>query len=739
MYEASDLSLINEIDNESKRIKSMEQTIGKGLYMPNNCNNSGPRKIMASIELEQSIGLLHPEVPLLGTGYEPQFGMNSSSFVQADGNYLVLAKIEKFSFAKNHIYYLLVQNQNTFEYDIFERKPYEYVTESYGYLYNNDKIDSFRPGNLIKDGDTIRKTNSFDKFNNRMDGKNIYSLYVSNEYTKEDAFECSEAMKEKMAAPLINKVSRIINDNDIPLNMYGNDTLYKPFPNINEKVLNGLLLELRRENNDEALFAQSKDRLQQIMISDEACSVKGIVVDIDVYCNNPELLDTNEYFKQIKFYNDEKIRFNSEIVNAISPIIKDKNNKCSYKLQKIYSQARDVLNGKEYLKTKPFSNILIEFTILDKNELNITDKLANRDGGKGVVSKFVPVDQMPKVKIGDKIVTVDLIFNTSTCINRENPGQLFGMSVNYIADNIIRFISMNVLEVDEALKIIYKFYNIVSPLQGKALKQFFDSVDDIELKKAYIDDIIESDSLNISEKPITEAMSIDKLAELYDEFPWIKQAKMMVPQKNSNGEIYYIESRRRVICARQYIYRLKQYGEEKFSAVSLPTTNIRNENSRSNSKKNHNTLHSKTPVKFLGEMESNDAIHLGIENTIIALMLHAASPHATELYEELLIGDPYNIDIKLDDKAKNRSVEILNAYLTTMGVELVFEKIPKQLQTVFLREAIRKIDIPKLETVIHKVNPKEKMPEKHFKRLLDDYKEYGFLKEAIVKLPIYKK
>ena len=88
-------------------------------------------------------------------------------------------------------------------------------------------------------------------------------------------------------------------------------------------------------------------------------------------------------------------------------------------------------------------------------------------------------------------------------------------------------------------------------------------------------------------------------------------------------------------------------------------------------------------------METGDMTHLGAENVIINLMIHSASPHARRLTEQMLTGDPFNIDIKLDADSKNRNVEILNAYFKTMGLRLVFEKVYKHKRRPITYEVIR--------------------------------------------------
>lgn len=73
-----------------------------------------------------------------------------------------------------------------------------------------------------------------------------------------------------------------------------------------------------------------------------------------------------------------------------------------------------------------------------------------------------------------------------------------------------------------------------------------------------------------------------------------------------------------------------------------------------------------------------DLGHLGFENVITLLMIHSVSPHARRLVEKMFVDDPYLVDIKLDEDSSNRSAEILNTYLKSIGYKLVFEKTPKK-------------------------------------------------------------
>lgn len=65
-------------------------------------------------------------------------------------------------------------------------------------------------------------------------------------------------------------------------------------------------------------------------------------------------------------------------------------------------------------------------------------------------------------------------------------------------------------------------------------------------------------------------------------------------------------------------------------------------------------------------------------------MLYATSPLARQLYEQLMTGDPFNIDIRLDDTSANRNAEIAATYLKAIGRRIVFIKRPKEKKTPVL-------------------------------------------------------
>lgn len=675
------LDFSDKIAEASKNITSPEQVLGKGLIMPFNGANAGARKIMYSTHRDHVFPLLFGEKAIIETGYEIRFGDYSSSITRADANYQVIGKVSKFSTNPHHHYWLILKDLNSNRLDVVERISYHHITEAYGYLYNNEYMDSLSIGDIIPDNTIVQKSLAFDEYNNRKDGVNFNVAYMALDDNMEDSIIFSDVAASKLTSPLIKPVQIMINDNDIPLNIYGDDKTYKVIPDIGEEIVDANLIALRKEKKEEAYYTQSVDRLRKIIMSDNIKQVHGRVIDIDIYCNNPEILD-NHYYAQLKWYYNELQRYSAEIVKIVLPYASE-NYELSYELQKLFANAKRVCNHDLYIDKRPFSNIILNVTVLEEKRMEAGDKASNRYGGKGVISDIWAQKFMPRFKgTNGEYEYVDIIFNSSTMINRENVGQSFELSLTHIGNEILYRIANEKVSLEEAYSMIHKYISLCSPEQAMYLEETKNMMSREELM-FFIESILESGSIHLSMKPISDAMTIDRLAEIYAQFPWVKQNQIEVALVGSNGQIRYIPARRPIVIGKQYIFRLKQFAEEKFSATSLSATNIRNENTKSRSKKDFRELHPNTPIRF-GNMETNNMGHAGPDIVITNMMIHSISPQGRRLVEQMYTGDPFNIDIKLDSDSKNRSAEIANTYLKAIGRKILFIKRRKLREKIVL-------------------------------------------------------
>lgn len=671
-------NFMEDLEENIERIDHKEEILGKGLCQPFVDCNSGSRKLMFSIHIEQSLPLINPEVPFVMTGYEQGFSDRSSSIIKADADYEVVGKISKFKDNPQHHYYLILRNMTNNRLNVIERKEYTYSTETYGYAYDTTVLDNLDISYEVPKGEMLRRSTAYDQAMNPANVVNLLSTYVATDVTMEDSMWISESAQKKLSSRLYKRITVNINDNDILLNLMGDPDHYKSFPMIGEEIKGGILCAVRRENGPESLFTQQVEMLRTILMSDDKYTPgDGTVIDLDIHCNNPEMLKQKYSNSQVLYCYNDHIRFITEFVETVDKLMgqyslteKD----LEFELGKMYYNFKEELNGAQFRSQKVYNGTILEFIVKEVNVPSIGDKLANRYGGKGVIAKILPDDQMPYLALTNE--HVEVLINSSTCVNRENIGQFHELSLTHVGKCITDLIKLGYFDTDEAFHEIIKFLSFCSPKEAKELAESL-NVLTAEDKDVFLQSILDSGNIIMSIEPMTESMSIDMLSELYDAFPYVTQRSMMSPIEGSDGKIRFVQARRPGVIGHLAMYRLQQYAQEKHSVTSLSSTNLRNENSRNKANKYYKATHQATPINF-GDMEMGDLGHLGFENVITLLMIHSVSPHARRLVEKMFVDDPYLVDIKLDEDSSNRSAEILNTYLKAIGYKLVFEKTPKK-------------------------------------------------------------
>lgn len=671
-------NFMEDLEENIERIDHKEEILGKGLCQPFVDCNSGSRKLMFSIHIEQSLPLINPEVPFVMTGYEQGFSDRSSSIIKADADYEVVGKISKFKDNPQHHYYLILRNMTNNRLNVIERKEYTYSTETYGYAYETTVLDNLDISYEVPKGEMLRRSTAYDQAMNPANVVNLLSTYVATDVTMEDSMWISESAQKKLSSRLYKRITVNINDNDILLNLMGDPDHYKSFPMIGEEIKGGILCAVRRENGPESLFTQQVEMLRTILMSDDKYTPgDGTVIDLDIHCNNPEMLKQKYSNSQVLYCYNDHIRFITEFVEIVDKLMgqyslteKD----LEFELGKMYYNFKEELNGAQFRSQKVYNGTILEFIVKEVNVPSIGDKLANRYGGKGVIAKILPDDQMPYLALTNE--HVEVLINSSTCVNRENIGQFHELSLTHVGKCITDLIKLGYFDTDEAFHEIIKFLSFCSPKEAKELAESL-NVLTAEDKDVFLQSILDSGNIIMSIEPMTESMSLDMLSELYDAFPYVTQRSMMSPIEGSDGKIRFVQARRPGVIGHLAMYRLQQYAQEKHSVTSLSSTNLRNENSRNKANKYYKATHQATPINF-GDMEMGDLGHLGFENVITLLMIHSVSPHARRLVEKMFVDDPYLVDIKLDEESSNRSAEILNTYLKAIGYKLVFEKTPKK-------------------------------------------------------------
>ena len=360
-------NLKDELKAADEKYKNSTALVGMSALTEPRYTNS-TRTQMFTSHLKQFLNLIQPEFPRVFTNAENVVGKYSSAYYKTKNDLEIIEKIEKYGdiLEVPYIYHLFVFDKKKKRYRVITRKEVEEnLTEDFGYHMNNEEIDSFKEGDIIPKGDILYKSNSYDESMNYRYGVNATVQYVLNPYTSEDAADVSESFAKKMTTLKVKKIPWGLNNNDIPLNLFGDDDEYKPYPDIGEPAC-GIFGCSRPQYNDQLLFDFKDSNLRTIKDSDRPVSYpgKGFIVDYEIYCNNPDI-EENSFNSQIMKYLKSQTKYWKKIYKTTKKII---NSGYDYdrEIDYLYKRADEFLDeDKKWKDDSVFGNLKIVATIAE--------------------------------------------------------------------------------------------------------------------------------------------------------------------------------------------------------------------------------------------------------------------------------------------------------------------------------------------------------------------------------------
>ena len=195
--------------------------------------------------------------------------------------------------------------------------------QEFGFEYHVRKEEMSRivPGALIEKG-TILATSSAVRRNNQYGiGVQTNVAFMSKPGTIEDGLEVSESFLKKMIPTTYSTLVAGWGRKSIPLNLYGDDHHYKPFPDVGERIRDdGLVFAMRDIDMDLSPAEMTPRALREVDYAFDQLRYgkRGAkVVDIDVYYDdrqNPPQTLTGMDTQARKYYNAE-YRYYKEILN----------------------------------------------------------------------------------------------------------------------------------------------------------------------------------------------------------------------------------------------------------------------------------------------------------------------------------------------------------------------------------------------------------------------------------------
>lgn len=367
-----------EIKQRSKELDRPEDALCIGLTSLSSYSSSA-RSSMLTQHLVQALVPNHPEIPAVCTSYEQMFGHFSTGYLKTDSKLKVIKKIVKH---EGYVYTLVVYDPKKDEYDIINRKEVRNMAESYGYQYNNECIDSYKEGDTIKKDTMLYRSPCIDKHENFMYGVNLNTMYTVSQETIEDSVVISASAAKKLATTKVDTCEIPFNDNDIFLNLYGDNETFKAFPDIGEKIKRSVLCATRRKNKVLDQLNLKNSNLKKIFPNDDIFQLAGNykVVDIDIWSNKTiDDIPNIPAYDQLRKYFGNIINYYQEVYDIFMEI-KESGSKYSKELSTLYAKARDFLDpGCRYVdEDKMFSNMVIEFTLMKKENIKRGCKICGR-------------------------------------------------------------------------------------------------------------------------------------------------------------------------------------------------------------------------------------------------------------------------------------------------------------------------------------------------------------------------
>ena len=345
-------------------------------------NDDTARALMGSNMQRQAVPLIRTEAPIIGTGIEHKIAVDSGAMVLAKNpGYVSYVSANE----------IRVKNDNGLE-DVYPLIKFAKT--------NHDTCCNQKPAVVknqrVEIGDTL--ADGFSTQNGELAlGKNMLIAYMNWEgYNYEDAILISERIvKEDIYTSITLKVEEM----KCRSTKLGDEEITRDIPNLGEDALKNL-----DENGIVRVGAEV--RPGDILVG--KVTPKG----------ETELTPEERLLRAIFGEKAREVRDTSlRVQHGRDGVVVDV----------------QVFSRKNKDELEPGVNMLVKVYVAQKRKLSVGDKMAGRHGNKGVVSRVLPVEDMPYMENGQPI---DIVLNPLGIPSRMNVGQVLEVLLGAVAKKL---------------------------------------------------------------------------------------------------------------------------------------------------------------------------------------------------------------------------------------------------------------------------------------------------------------
>jgi DNA-directed RNA polymerase beta subunit len=256
---------------------------------------------------------------------------------------------------------------------------------------------------------------------------------------------------------------------------------YVCIPKVGDHIVKGQVLAkikaIDTEKHPDVIFEPAQE-----VIADET----GEIIDIKIYANKWNK-NFNQYSKFIQDAVAIQKQYRDTLTAGLKQFIPDE-------------QVEDVLNTLDINKSEKTNykikgdvvdGVRIEITYKYERNLQLGDKLANRHGNKGTISRFVPDELMP---ISEDGVRADIVINPLGIVSRMNIGQVYEIHLSEAIINLKKAANQMIeggKSLDEIKKYLLDFVTIIDKTPDnnytEQMKEIFDTVTTMDTMKVVVD------------------------------------------------------------------------------------------------------------------------------------------------------------------------------------------------------------------------------------------------------------
>lgn len=578
---------------------------------------------MACSQMRQAIMLRNFDRPLVSSGAEGLYTQYTQfiKIAKKDGEVIYIDKK----------YIIVAYNDKKIELFNISYRPI--------YIEHIDFMNIYvKVGDKFKKGEILAESN-FCKNGNINIGKNLLTgLMIHSGHNYEDSIVISDRLVESdiLTSVHFENLSFNIPPNKILLSLKEDE--YKPLPDELETLEAGSPYAIIKNLNSDNFYSVFSDK--RILESPK----KFLIAEVNLYGN-----EWNEDIPSYKEWVEKRLSKQQDDAKNIQSILnKIMDKKEAQTIIRDHEIDKFEYTGKYKFKREKIEGINIEMFGIHFRRIQVGDKMANRHGNKGTISRIIPHNKMPQLPDGRHF---DICINPLGVISRLNIGQLYELHLG-MATNRVIIEANKLIDENKNQKIIKKyllgFIKIVDQTTDRwYYKQFKAQLPKV-ITKEFMEDfsVIQAPFQSCKLEHIAEALKYTKTQYEYKIYEPISKTYITNP----------------IAVGFLYFFRMVHIAEEKLAARGIGIYSRRTLQPLGG-KKN-------TGGQRLGEMES--ACLLGHDAPINLHEFLTTKSDCTDLKNEYIRKF---IDSSMIDEIENidtvpETVKLLNSYLTVLGVDL---------------------------------------------------------------------